>query len=62
MYTLHIYTDKTDSNRTYRTTQGMLLNILKQPIWEKNLERVDTCICIIESLALCCMPETNTTL
>ena len=29
-------------------------------IREKNLKKIDTCVCITESL--CCTPETNTTL
>ena len=40
--------------------QGILLNIMQQPKWEKNLKRIDTCICITESL--CCTLETNTIL
>ena len=46
--------------RTYCIAQGTLLNIVQQPKWEKIWKRIDTCVCVTESL--CCTPETNTTL
>ena len=34
--------------RTHCIAQGTLLNTLSWPIWEKNLKRVDICICITD--------------
>ena len=39
--------------------QGTLLNTLQWPAWGKMLRRVDTCVCITDSLR--CIPETDTT-
>ena len=41
----------------YCIAQGTLLNIMQQIEWKKNLKRIDTFICITESL--CCASETN---
>ena len=40
--------------------QGTLLNVLWQPGWEGIWRRMDTCMCMTESLG--CLPETITTL
>ena len=37
-----------------------MLNAMWQPGWEGSLGRMDTCVCMAESL--CCSPETITTL
>ena len=39
--------------------QGILLNVMWQPGWEGVWGRMDTCICMAESL--CCLSETITT-
>jgi len=46
--------------RTYCIAHGTLLNVMWQPEWEGVWGRMDTCICMTE--ALCCSPETITTL
>ena len=46
--------------RTCQIAHGTLLSIMWQPGWERGLGRMDTRICMAESL--CCSPETTTTL
>ena len=46
--------------RTYRIPHGPLLNVTWQPGREGSLGRMDTCICMAESLH--CPPETITAL
>ena len=58
MYTL-LYL-KWIPTRTYCLAQGTLFNVMCQPGWEGVWGRMDTCICIAESL--CCSPKTTTTL
>ena len=43
--------------RTYCRAQGTLLSVMWQPGWEGGLGRMDTCMCMSESL--CCPPETT---
>ena len=45
---------------TYCITHGTLLNVIWQPGWEGVRERMDTCICMAESLH--CSPKTVTKL
>ena len=46
---------------TYCIAHGTLLNVICQPGWERSLGgRIDTCVCMAESL--CCSPEIITTL
>ena len=45
---------------TYHIAHGTLLNVMCQPGWEGGLGRMDTCICMAESLS--CSPETTTRL
>ena len=47
------------TNKTYCIAQGILLNIMWQPGWERSLGRMDICMCLAETL--CCLPETITT-
>ena len=47
------------SARAYCIAHGTLLDVMWQPGWEGSLGRMDTCICMVESL--CCPPETITT-
>ena len=41
----------------YCVAQGTLLNAMWKPGWEEIWGRIDTCICMAESL--CCLPETT---
>ena len=43
---------------TYCIAQGTLLNIMWQPRWKGNWGRMDTCVCVAQSL--CCALETIT--
>ena len=47
------------TTRSYRIAQGTILNILGEPITEKNIKK-NACVCIAASL--CGTTETNTTL
>ena len=47
------------SARAYCIAHGTLLGVMWQPGWEESLGRMDTCICMAESL--CCPPEAITT-
>ena len=47
-------------NNQQGIAQGTLLNVMWQPGWEGSLGRMDTCICMAESLHW--SPETITTL
>ena len=46
--------------RIYFTAEGTLLNVMWQAEWEGIWGKMDTCICMAESL--CCLPGTITTL
>ena len=46
------------SARAYCIAHGTLLDVMWQPGWEGSLGRMDTCICMAESL--CCPPEAIT--
>ena len=48
------------TTKTYCIAHRTLLNIMWQPGWEGFCGRMDTCICMTESL--CSSPETTTTL
>ena len=49
-----------EPTRTYCIAQGTLPNIRNDLNGKRIWKRIDTCICITESL--CCTPEANTTL